>query len=63
MSKAEEYRKQAKHCRDLGSRTTDRENRDHLLRMAESWERLAEDVEGEANEPELPSSPGKPSAE
>jgi hypothetical protein len=59
MSKAEEHRKQAKHCRDIASRTTDRESRDHLLRMADSWERLAADLEDEANQPELPPPPGK----
>jgi hypothetical protein len=54
MSKAQEYRKQAKHCRDIATRTTDRESRDHLLRMAQSWERLATDLADEAKPPDLP---------
>jgi hypothetical protein len=54
MSKVEEYRKQAAECRKLASRMTEGKTRDHLLRMAESWERLAADVEDELNEPELP---------
>lgn len=54
MSKAQEYRKQAKHCRDIATRTTDRESRDHLLGMAQSWERLATDLADAANQPDLP---------
>jgi hypothetical protein len=61
MSKAEEYRKQAEQCRDSAKRMTEREARDQMLKMAESWERLASDIEDEAKQPELPPPPGQPS--
>ena len=43
MKKAEEYRQNAKECRDLTRGMEAGEQRDQLLEMAETWERLAEE--------------------
>jgi hypothetical protein len=44
MKKAAEYRDHATECRKLAS-IMDGEDRDQLLKMAETWEQLAEDRE------------------
>jgi hypothetical protein len=54
VDKASTYRENAKECRKHAARTTDRESRDNLLRMADNWERLAADLQNESKEPELP---------
>jgi hypothetical protein len=41
MKKASEYREHAQQCRDLAKRMTIGEQRDQLLDMAQTWERLA----------------------
>jgi hypothetical protein len=43
MKKAEEYRQHAKECRDLTRGLDAGPQRDQLLQMAETWERLAEE--------------------
>jgi hypothetical protein len=43
MKKAEEYRQHAKECRDLAKGLDASEQRDQLLTLAETWERLAEE--------------------
>ena len=41
MKKASEYREHAQQCRDLAKRMTLGEQRDQLLDMAVTWEKLA----------------------
>ncbi|HEX2725320.1 MAG TPA: hypothetical protein VHN20_05835 [Beijerinckiaceae bacterium] len=41
MKQAEEYRQQAKECRELAKHALTRSERDQLLELAEIWERLA----------------------
>ena len=43
MKKASEYRKHAQECRQLATRMDSGEQRDQLLEMALTWEKLAED--------------------
>ncbi|HTK34967.1 MAG TPA: hypothetical protein VL358_06715 [Caulobacteraceae bacterium] len=43
MKKASEYRLHAKECRGLATTMDSAEHRDQMLKMAEHWERLAED--------------------
>ena len=43
MKKASEYRQHADECRALAKGMPDGESRDQLLRMAETWDRLAQD--------------------
>ena len=45
MKKAAEYRLHAKDCRELASKASKQDQRDQLLRMAETWESLALDRE------------------
>ena len=45
MKKAAEYRLHAKDCRELAAKTSKPDQRDQLLRMAETWESLALDRE------------------
>ena len=42
VKKASEYRQHAEECRALARRMPDGDPRDQLLRMAETWERLAQ---------------------
>ena len=42
MPSADHYRKSARDCRKAASETTDRDEREVLLRIAAQWERLAE---------------------
>ena len=48
MTRAEEYRNHAQACRDLADRMTDGGQKDHLLKMAEAWERLAREAQAAA---------------
>ena len=41
MPTAEHYRKRAQECRRMTDETTDKEERETLLRIAMQWERLA----------------------
>jgi hypothetical protein len=41
MKKASEYREHADQCRDLAKRMAPGEQRDQLLEMATTWEKLA----------------------
>ncbi|HYG27941.1 MAG TPA: hypothetical protein VD906_13675 [Caulobacteraceae bacterium] len=41
MKKASEYRLHAEECRQLASRMNSGEQRDQLLTMAQTWDRLA----------------------
>ncbi len=43
MKKASEYRRHAQECRELATTMDSAEHRDQMLKMAEHWERLAED--------------------
>ena len=43
MKKASEYRKHAAECRALAQKVKQGEQRDQLLDMAKTWERLAAD--------------------
>jgi hypothetical protein len=45
MKKAAEYRLHAKDCRQLAAKASKPDQRDQLLRMAETWESLARDRE------------------
>jgi hypothetical protein len=42
MPTAEQYRKCAEQCRRVAGDTTDREEREALLRIAAQWDRLAD---------------------
>ena len=42
MKKASEYRQHAAECREMASKAK-APQRDHLLKMAETWESLADD--------------------
>jgi hypothetical protein len=41
MKKASEYREHAEQCRGMAKRTTPGEQRNQLLEMASTWEKLA----------------------
>ncbi len=43
MKKTEEYKQRAQECRDLAKRTGPGHERDQLLEMAETWDRLSEE--------------------
>jgi hypothetical protein len=43
MKKGFEYRQHAQECRALANKMEQGEHRDQLLRMAETWDRLADD--------------------
>jgi hypothetical protein len=43
MNKAAEFRKNAEQCRTLAKQMAQEQYRDQLLKMAESWERFADD--------------------
>ena len=43
MKKASEYRQHAEECRALAHGMADGEQRDQLLEMAATWDKLAED--------------------
>jgi hypothetical protein len=43
MKKAEEYRQHAKECRDLAKGLEAGEQREQLLTLAATWERLADE--------------------
>jgi hypothetical protein len=63
MKKADEYQRHAKDCRSLANKMEKGEQRDQLLKMAETWEVLAEERERTLraraeNDAEAP--PGKP---
>jgi hypothetical protein len=45
VKKASEYRKHAQECRALAKRMEHGEQRDQLLAMAQTWDRLAEQRE------------------
>ena len=45
MKKASEYRQHAEECRALARNMTDDAQRDQLVRMAETWDRLAAERE------------------
>lgn len=45
MEKASEYRDHARECRNLASLMDELANRQQLLHMAESWDRLADERE------------------
>jgi hypothetical protein len=45
MKTVQEYREYAQECRKLAKAVTESVVREQLLRMAETWERLAEDRE------------------
>ena len=45
MKKAAEYRLHAKECRELAAKASNLDQREQLLRMAETWESLALDRE------------------
>jgi len=45
VQKPEEYRGHAKECRGLAAKTKAGEQRDSLLKMAQSWDRLADECE------------------
>jgi hypothetical protein len=42
MPTTEQYRKSAEQCRRVAGNTTDREEREALLRIAAQWDRLAD---------------------
>jgi hypothetical protein len=54
VKKASEYRKHAQECRALAKRMAHGEQRDQLLAMAQTWDRLAEQRENGAV-PDIPS--------
>jgi hypothetical protein len=43
MRKVEDYRKHANECRTMARNTTNEDQRQGLLKMAETWESLAKD--------------------
>ena len=43
MKKASEYRQHAQECRDLARHMPPGEQREQLIRMAETWDHLAEE--------------------
>jgi hypothetical protein len=45
MKKASEYRQHARECRAVAAGMRNEEQRQQLLSMADTWERLAEDRE------------------
>jgi hypothetical protein len=45
VQKLEEYRGHAKECREMAAKTKAGEQRDSLLKMAQSWDRLADERE------------------
>lgn len=45
MKKASEYRQHAAECRTLAQKMDLGEHREQLLRMAETWDKLAQDRE------------------
>lgn len=47
MSKADEYRERAAECMALAYKTKDPADKAKLIEMAESWRRLAEQVEAQ----------------
>ena len=58
MKKASEYRQHAEECRALARSMTDAAQRDQLLKMAETWDRLAaEREESQARHPALIADP------
>lgn len=48
MKKLSEYRKHASECRSLAATMPSDDQRDQLLAMAETWDRLAEERERSA---------------
>jgi hypothetical protein len=48
MKKASEYRQHADECRALAKQVPEGEQRDQLLEMARTWDRLADDREAPA---------------
>jgi hypothetical protein len=62
MKKGSEYRQHAQECRALANKMEQGEHRDQLLRMAETWERLADDRDALIRRhPEI-AQPGEPGA-
>ena len=57
MKKAEEYRQHAKECRNLAKGLDAGEQRDQLLTMAATWERLAEERTARQRDQESPRRP------
>jgi hypothetical protein len=57
LKQAEEYRQHARECGELAKRALTRSERDQLLELADTWERLA----GERMA-SLPSQPDPPTA-
>ena len=45
MKKASEYRQHAAECRALAAQMQEGDQRDQLMKMAETWESLAQDRE------------------
>ena len=45
MKKAEEYRVRAAECLTMAHETRNSEHKSHLLKLAEAWEKLAEERE------------------
>ncbi len=45
MKKVSEYRQHANECRALAANMSNHEQRDQLLKMADTWDRLAEERE------------------
>jgi hypothetical protein len=43
LKQADEYRKNAEECRELAKHALTHKERDELLELAETWERLAND--------------------
>jgi len=41
MKKASEYRQHGKECRELAARSSNSEHRAALIKMAETWDKLA----------------------
>jgi hypothetical protein len=54
MKKAEEYRQHAKECRDLAKGLEAGEQREQLLTMAATWERLADERTAQKRDQDSP---------
>jgi hypothetical protein len=62
LKKASEYRQHAEECRTLAKGMAEGDAREQLLKMAETWERLAQDrqamVPADGEEPKEPEADG-----
>jgi hypothetical protein len=59
MKRAEDYRRQAAECRAIAKQISLHEPRDRLLKMAQEWEALADEIEAQARKQVKPEQSSK----